>query len=87
MNNNPPEFAAQKLSVATEKSIVGLQRWGKDVMVSFFPVNFEGERLNYDSGINKVYDLFLTTEQMESLIREYNNQTADEFSVVDNLKD
>jgi len=87
MNNNPPEFAAEKLLVETRKSVFGIQRWNKDVMISFFPVNFEGERLNYDSGINKVYDLFLTTEQMEFLIREYNNQTADEFSVVDKLKD
>jgi len=76
MNNDPIEFAAEKLSVATQKSIIGLQRWKSDVMISFFPVNFEGERLKHDSGIDKVYDLFLTEEQMRCLIREYLNQTS-----------
>lgn len=77
MNNNPTEFAAEKLSVATQKSIYGLQRWkNHDVMISFFPVNFEGQVLEYDSGIKKVYDLFLTGEQMRCLIREYLNQTS-----------
>ncbi len=74
MTNNPTEFAAEKLSVATEKSILGLQRWEKDFMVSFFPVNFEGERLKYDSGIDKVYDLFLTREQVEIILQAYNDK-------------
>ena len=30
----------------------------KFLLFSFFPVNFEGERLKYDSGFDKVYDFF-----------------------------
>jgi hypothetical protein len=88
MNNNPPEFAAQKLVIDTLPSIMGLQAWSNhNVMISFFPINFKGETLKNEFGNDKVYDLFLTTEQMEYLIREYNKQTADEFSVLDKLKD
>lgn len=65
------EFAADKLSLTTVKSTVGLTRWNKDTMISFFPLDIEGNRLKYDSGIDKVYDLFLTRGQVEQLIREY----------------
>lgn len=72
MNNNPTEFAAQKLSVETRPSIMGLQAWNNhDVMISFFPVDYEGRTLKHDSGIDKVYDLFLTHDQMRQLINSY----------------
>lgn len=79
------EFAADKLSLTTTKTTVGLDRWGKDVMVSFFPVDIEGKRIKYASGIHKVFDLFLTRAQMERLIDEYNKQSVDEPFESDNL--
>lgn len=79
------EFAADKLSLSTVKSTVGLTRWNKDAMISFFPVDIHGNRLKYESGIDIVYDLFLTKEQMESLIRDWNEQSADQPFVADKL--
>lgn len=79
------EFAADKLSLSTVKSTVGLTRWNKDAMISFFPVDIHGNRLKYESGIDIVYDLFLTREQMESLIRDWNEQSADQPFVADKL--
>lgn len=75
------EFGAEALSV-TSHPVIGLQRWtDKQFMLSFFPTKINGERLQYQSKIDKVYDLFLTEEQMESIVREYNNQrTYDPFT-------
>ena len=79
--NTTTEFAADKLSLTTVKSTIGLSHWGKDVMISFFPLDVKGNRLKYESGIDIVYDLFLTEDQMESIVREYNNQrTYDPFT-------
>lgn len=79
------EFAADKLSLSTVKSTIGLSRWNKDAMISFFPLDTNGGRLKYESEIDIVYDLFLTREQMESLIRDWNEQSADEHFVLDSL--
>lgn len=70
------EFAADKLTVSTTKSTIGLTRWEKDYMISFFPVSFRGHRLIDESGINVVYDLFLTNEQVEAIVDEYNKKNG-----------
>lgn len=80
------EFAAASISLSTAKTMVGLKRWDKDVMVSFFPVDIEGKRIKYASGIDKVFDLFLTRPQMEKLIDDYNKQSVDQPFESDNLQ-
>lgn len=79
------EFAAASISLTTHP-VIGIQRWDKDVMVSFFPVDIEGKRIKYASGIDKVFDLFLTCPQMERLIREWNEQSTDKPFESDNLQ-
>ena len=79
------EFAADKLSLSTVKSTIGLSRWNKDAMISFFPMDIQGNRLKYESGIDIVCDLFLSREQMEKLIRDWNEQSVDEPFIVDKL--
>ncbi|MBV6512545.1 MAG: hypothetical protein FMNOHCHN_02053 [Ignavibacteriaceae bacterium] len=65
------EFGAEKFQITAEP-VIGLQRWtDKQYMLSFFPTDIEGNRLQYQSGIDKVYDLFLTEEQVESIVREF----------------
>lgn len=67
------EFGAKNLYVETHP-VIGLQRWAdKQYMLSFFPTNVKGEEFEYLSGIGKVYDLFLTEEQVESIIQAYEN--------------
>lgn len=71
------EFGAENLSVTTHP-VVGLQRWAdKQYMVSFCPTDIKGERFKYqESGIGKVYDLFLTEEQVEVIVGEYNKRNG-----------
>ena len=45
-------------------------------MLSFFPTDIKGNRLQYQSGIDKVYDLFLTEEQVKGIVREYNERNS-----------
>lgn len=67
------EFGAEGFQITTHP-VIGLQRWvDKQYMLSFFPTAIKGERLKYQSGIDKVYDLFLTEEQVEAIVREYFN--------------
>jgi len=69
------EFGAEKLSISSDRSIFGLERWtDKQYMLSFFPTDINGNRLQYQSKIDKVYDLFLTEEQVEAIIEEYNRR-------------
>lgn len=79
------EFAADNPSLTTHP-VIGIKRWKKDCMVSFFPVDIEGKRVKYASGIDKVFDLFLTRAQMERLIREWNEQSTDKPFESDNLQ-
>ena len=68
------EFGAEGFSITTHP-VIGLQRWAdKQYMVSFFPTDIKGNRLQYQSGIDKIYDLFLTEEQVEVIIEEYNKR-------------
>lgn len=68
------EFGAEYLKITTEPTI-GLKRWAdKQYMVSFFPTDIKGNRLQFQSGIDKVYDLFLTEEQVEAIVEEYNRR-------------
>lgn len=67
------EFGAEGFQVTTHP-VIGLQRWvDKQYMLSFFPTTINGNRLQYQGGIDKVYDLFLTEEQVEAIVREYFN--------------
>lgn len=70
------EFAADKLTVSTTQSTIGLTRWEKDCMISFFPLDVKGNRLKYESGIDIVYDLFLTDEQVELIVHKYNKDNG-----------
>lgn len=68
------EFGADGFQITTHP-VIGLQRWAdKQYMVSFFPTDIKGNRLQYQSGIDKVYDLFLTDEQVEVIVAEYNRR-------------
>lgn len=65
------EFGADGFQV-TADPVIGLQRWAdKQYMLSFFPTDIKGNRLQNQSKIDKVYDLFLTEEQVEVIVREY----------------
>jgi hypothetical protein len=68
------EFGADGFSVTTHP-VFGLQRWtDKQYMLSFFPTDIKGDRLQYQSEIDKVYDLLLTEEQIEVIVEEYNRR-------------
>lgn len=68
------EFGAEGFSITTHP-VIGLQRWAdKQYMISFFPTDIKGNRLQYQNGIDKVYDLFLTEEQVEVIVEEYNKR-------------
>lgn len=68
------EFGADGLDITTHP-VIGLQRWAdKQYMVSFFPTDIKGKRFQYQSGIDKVYDLFLTEKQVEVIVKEYNKK-------------
>lgn len=70
------EFGAEYLSVTTHP-VIGLQRWAdKQYMVSFFPTDIEGKHFQYQSGIDKVYDLFLTEEQVKVIVEEYDKRNS-----------
>lgn len=70
------EFGADGFQV-TADPVIGLQRWAdKQYMLSFFPTNIKNNRLQYQSKIDKVYDLFLTEEQVRSIVREYNKRNG-----------
>lgn len=70
------EFGADGLNITTHP-VIGLQRWAdKQYMVSFFPTDIKGKRFQYQSGIDKVYDLFLTEEQVEVIVEEYNKRNS-----------
>ncbi len=65
------EFGADGFQV-TADPVIGLQRWAdKQYMLSFFPTDIKNNRLQYQSEIDKVYDLFLTEEQVEAIVREH----------------
>lgn len=69
------DFGAEGFSASTEKGTIGLQRWAdKQYMLSFFPTDIKGNRFQYMSKIDKVYDLFLTEEQVEVIVGEYNKR-------------
>lgn len=73
------EFGAENLHITTHP-VIGLQRWDdKQYMLSFFPTNVKGEEFEYLSGIGKVYDLLLTEEQVESIVRAYENHKKHPF--------
>lgn len=68
------EFGADGIHITTHP-VIGLQRWeDKQYMVSFFPTDIKGNRLQNQSKIDKVYDLFLTEEQVEVIVKEYNRR-------------
>lgn len=68
------EFGAEGFSITTHP-VIGLQRWAdKQYMLSFFPTDIEGTHFQYISKIDKVYDLFLTEEQVEVIVEEYNKR-------------
>jgi len=68
------EFGADGFQITTHP-VIGLQRWDdKQYMLSFFPTDIKGNRFQYQSHIDKVYDLFLTDEQVESIVEEYNKR-------------
>lgn len=70
------EFGAEYLSVTTHP-VIGLQRWAdKQYMVSFFPTDIKGNRFQYQSGIDKVYDFFLTEEQVKVIVEEYDKRNS-----------
>lgn len=81
------EFAARNISLENRPSIIGIQRWKKAWMLSFGAENIDGTKVSYVSGIPKVFDLFLTEEQMQFVVREYNAKGCDEPFICDNLKD
>lgn len=70
------EFGAEGFSITTHP-IIGLQHWAdKRYMLSFFPTDIKGKRFQYQSGTDKVYDLFLTEEQVEVIVKEYNKRNS-----------
>ncbi len=69
------DFGAESFTVSTQKGTLGLKRWAdKQYMLSFFPTDIEGNRFQYMSKINKVYDLFLTEEQVKAVVEEHNKR-------------
>lgn len=70
------EFGADGFSVTTHP-VIGLQRWAdKQYMLSFFPTDIKNNRLQFQSKIDKVYDLLLTEEQVEAIVEEYNRRNG-----------
>ncbi len=68
------DFGADGFHITTHP-VFGLQRWAdKQYMLSFFPTDINDNRLQYQSKIDKVYDLFLTEEQVEVIVEEYNRR-------------
>ena len=71
------DFGADGFHITTHP-VIGLQRWAdKQYMLSFFPTDINGNRLQNQSKIDKVYDLFLTGEQVEVIVEEYNRRKKD----------
>ena len=85
--DRPREFAATNISLKNNRAIIGLQRWKKDWMLSFGAQHIDGTKVSCVSGIPKVFDLFLTDEQMQFIVREYNIKGCDQPFVLDELKD
>lgn len=70
------EFGADGFHITTHP-VFGLQRWAdKQYMLSFFPTDIKGNRLQFQSKIDKVYDLLLTEEQVEAIVEEYNKRNG-----------